>query len=170
MISIYIVDSNFFSHNQRALLKATNVFCFDISVHFQTAAAQQPTKPVQNPSICITFLAWLLNTGIDIGNYAGLSLLKINSAKAVDWLRFLFLAQWTALHGERMLTEYKVLQWLEDFLTYSSKQPIPAIMLGLSTFLCGVPVFCFICFAIISSIITFTGFLFIEGKKVLNFL
>lgn len=78
----------------------------------------------------------------------------------------LILAQWTAFHGERMLTEYKVLEWLEDFVTYSSKRPIPAIMLGLSTFVCGVPVFIFVCFAIFSSIITFTGFLFIEGKNI----
>jgi len=139
---------------------------------FQTAGAQQPTKPVQNPSVFITFLAWLLNTGIDIGKYTRDGLRPARNklcAKAMllTEISVLILAQWTAYHGERVLTEYKVLEWFEDFLTYSSKQPIPAIMLGLSTFVCGVPVFCFICFAIFSSIITFTGFLFIEGKKVL---
>jgi len=62
-----------------------------------------------------------------------------------------------------MLTDYKVLEWLEDFVTYSTKQPIPAVMLALATVVCGIPVFVFACFAIISSLITFTGFLFIEG-------
>lgn len=102
-------------------------------------ASERLLKPIQqDPSLVVNCLAWLLNKAIDFG-------------------------QWITNHGERLLTKYRVIEWLEEFLIYSTRQPLTALILGISVIVCGVPVFVFASFAILSSFITFSGFLFIEG-------
>ncbi|XP_049778578.1 uncharacterized protein LOC126175688 [Schistocerca cancellata] len=64
---------------------------------------------------------------------------------------------------ERIATHYHIAEALDDLVACAAQNPLIALFIIAVIASCGLPVLIFLLFVIISFLITFTGFVFIEG-------
>ena len=61
------------------------------------------------------------------------------------------------------ITTFKLRKKYENVRQLAIKYPLTVLALTVFLVVCSVPLLCFVCFAVISTLVTFCGFLFVEG-------
>jgi hypothetical protein len=78
-------------------------------------------------------------------------------------LFFSILGQQIVLVAQRITRELHIYEFLDVAAVYLVQHPIMALVLFVIVLCCGIPVLVFVVFAVLTVILTFTGFVFIEG-------
>jgi hypothetical protein len=76
---------------------------------------------------------------------------------------FCIIGQQIVLGAQRIMRELHIYEFLDMAAVYLVQHPIMALFLFAMALCCGIPVLMFVVFAILTVILTFAGFIVIEG-------
>jgi hypothetical protein len=74
------------------------------------------------------------------------------------------LGQQIVLVAQGIMREQRISHFLDMAAVYSVQHPIMTVFLISMALCCGIPVLMFIVFAVLTVILTFTGFIMLEGE------
>ena len=79
-------------------------------------------------------------------------------------INFVFnIGEQMVLAGHRVMTELHLYEYMDMAAVYLVQHPVMALFALAVALCCGIPILMFIIFAVLSVILTFTGFIVIEG-------